>query len=301
MALPHPAYVGYRLGSILAQALPEPMVPRVNALIGAAGARVMRGRAALAARHQLRVRPHLTSEEVREAVKQAFTSYSGYWIESFRLPRMDPTSLDAGFTVEGYAHIEEARRAGRPVILALPHLGSWEWAAFWLTAVRDLPVSAVVEPVEPPELARWFMRLRQELGVDVITLGADAGAASARALAEDRILALLCDRDLGGSGIEVEFFGERTTLPGGPATLALRSGAALIPAVVYIGEDGGHRAVVRPPMDTARRGKIREDVARVTQALASEIEELIRIAPEQWHLMQPNWPSDPSTDEARRT
>lgn len=300
MDLPHPAYVGYRLGSVLAQALPERAVPRVNRLVGAVGARVMRGRAALAARHQLRVRPHLTADQVREAVKQTFVSYAGYWIESFRLPGIAPASLDAGLSVDGYSHIEEARHAGRPVILALPHLGSWEWAALWLTAVRNLPVSAVVEPVEPPELARWFVGLRQELGMEIITLGASAGAAAAAALAENRILALLCDRDLGGSGVEVEFFGERTTLPGGPATLALRSGAALIPAVVYIGDDGSHRAVVRPPMDTARRGKIREDVARVTQALASELEELIRLAPEQWHLMQPNWPSDPTTQEASR-
>jgi KDO2-lipid IV(A) lauroyltransferase len=107
---------------------------------------------------------------------------------------------------------------------------------------------------------------------------------------------LLCDRDLTGDGIEVEFFGERTTLPAGPATLALRTGAALLPTAVYFRPRGGHHAVVLPPIPTQREGRLRDDVARATQDLAHRFEELIRAAPEQWHLMQPNWPSDRSND-----
>ena len=113
-----------------------------------------------------------------------------------------------------------------------------------------------------------------------------------RALKANHVLCLLCDRDLAGGGVEVEFFGERTTLPGGPATLALRTGAPLLPTAVYF-EGAGHLGA-RPP--AARRssaqGKLRDDVARITQDLADELEALIRRAPDQWHLMQPNWPSD---------
>ena len=83
-----------------------------------------------------------------------------------------------------------------------------------------------------------------------------------------------------------------STLPGGPATLALRTGATLLPAAVYFRPGRNHHAVVRPPVPTAREGRLREDVARITQLLADEFEALIRAAPEQWHLMQPNWPSD---------
>ncbi|MET0323866.1 MAG: lipid A biosynthesis acyltransferase, partial [Ilumatobacteraceae bacterium] len=90
------------------------------------------------------------------------------------------------------------------------------------------------------------------------------------------------------------FFGERTTLPAGPATLGLRAGAPILPVAVYFTRRvNGHHAIVRPPLDTERRGKLREDVARLTQDLAHELEYLIRRAPEQWHLFQPNWPSDP--------
>ena len=91
------------------------------------------------------------------------------------------------------------------------------------------------------------------------------------------------------------FFGEETTLPAGPATLGLRTGAPILPVAAYFTPRyNGHHAVVRPPVPAERRGGgLRDDVARVTQHLAHELEHLIRRAPEQWHLFQPNWPSDP--------
>ena len=104
--------------------------------------------------------------------------------------------------------------------------------------------------------------------------------------------ACLCDRDLHGDGVPVEFFGEETTLPAGPVTLALRTGAPLLPTAVYFQGSEGHLGVIRPPLALERQGRLRADVARGTQQLAGALEELIRAAPEQWHLMQPNWPSD---------
>jgi KDO2-lipid IV(A) lauroyltransferase len=113
-----------------------------------------------------------------------------------------------------------------------------------------------------------------------------------RALRENRVVCLLADRDIAGDGMEVEFFGETTTLPAGPATLALRTGAALIPTAVYFRPHGKHFVRILPPLPVERRGRLREDVRRLTQDLARRFEELVRMAPEQWHVMQPNWPSD---------
>jgi len=251
----------------------------------------MQGRRQMVRRHQLRVRPELGPAELERAVDEVFRSYAHYWLESFRLPGTDPEVLDAGLRTEGFEHIQSAYDAGNGVVLAMPHLGAWEWAAFWLTTYKNMPVSAVVEAVEPPELADWFVGLRSALGMQVLPLDSSAGTAAARALRDERVLTLMCDRDVAGGGTEVEFFGERTTLPSGPATLALRSGAPLVPATVLFDGDG-HFGIALPPLDTSRRGRIREDVARVTQDLADALERLIRMAPEQWHLMQPNWPSD---------
>lgn len=288
---PEPAYLAYRAGSAVARALPRAGVVPASRMAGALAMRAMDGRREMAAAHQQRVVPGLSGPALDRTVRHVFDSYSRYWAESFRLPGMSCAELSAGVRTDGYERVEAAIDAGTGCILAMPHLGGWEWGAFWMTQCKGLPVTAVVEPVEPPSLARWFVGLREKLGMEVVPLNAEAGATVARALKRNRVLALLCDRDVAGGGVEVEFFGERTTLPAGPATLALRTGAPLFPATMYF-EGDHHLGVARPALDTSRQGKLRDDVARVTQDLAHELEALIRRAPEQWHLLQPNWPRD---------
>ena len=86
------------------------------------------------------------------------------------------------------------------------------------------------------------------------------------AIKAGHVVCLLSDRDIAGDGIEVDFFGEKTTLPPGPVTVALRTGAPLIPTAVYF-EGAGHHAVVGPPLDLTRQGRFRDDVTRLTQDL----------------------------------
>jgi KDO2-lipid IV(A) lauroyltransferase len=111
--------------------------------------------------------------------------------------------------------------------------------------------------------------------------------ASENAIERGSAICLLCDRDLKGRGVEVEFFGETTTLPAGPAALAIRTGAPMLMGACYFTKTG-HRLVLEPlTMPTEST-----DIGAVTQQVARRLETLIRAAPEQWHLLQPNWPSD---------
>jgi KDO2-lipid IV(A) lauroyltransferase len=116
------------------------------------------------------------------------------------------------------------------------------------------------------------------------------------ALGANKAVALLSDRDLKGRGVSVAFFGEETTLPPGPATLSLRTGAPLLPVASYYEGDNGYRVVVRPAIPIPEAGTRAEKVQQMTQSLATEMESLIRAAPQQWHLVQPNWPSDHGRD-----
>ncbi len=292
MPLPDRTYLAYRAASVAARALPERAVLPVAGLAGRIAARRLASRRLIVERNLRRVHGDLDEAALQHLVEGTFTSYAHYWLESFRLPGTPAAVLDARMRTVGLEHIDAGLDAGRGVIVALPHLGSWEWSAFWLTEVMGRDVSVVVEPIDPPELAQWFVGLREALGMEVIPLGPSAGTACSRALRQNRVLALLCDRDLGGGGITVDLFGEATTLPGGPATLALRTGAPIVPAICTFDIDGGHLGQVLPPLDTTRTGSLRTDVARVTQDLADALETLIRRAPDQWHLLQPNWESD---------
>ena len=117
---------------------------------------------------------------------------------------------------------------------------------------------------------------------------------------DNEVVCLLADRDLTGDGVEVEFFGERTTLPGGPAMIALRGGAPLLPVGCYFWTDGDSRADIRPPLDTDphRAGTPRRP-GPGHPGPGPPYEDLIRVEPTHWHLLQPNWPSDRADRRAR--
>jgi len=283
----------YRLGSLAARLTPGPLANAAVVPFGFGANVTGAAKREMIERHLRRVNPAIRSNSLRVAVQQAFDSYARYYVESFRLPSLSKKTVARGFTVDGFQHITEALEHGNGCIFALPHLGGWEWAGRWMTD-QGYKLTVVVEALEPPELFEWFADLRQALGMTVVSTGPNAGPAVLKALRENQIVCLLCDRDLDRNGVEVEFFGERTTLPAGPATLGLRTGAPILPVGVYFTSDyNGHHAVVRPPLSLQRRGGLRDDVTRITQNLAYELEFLIRRSPEQWHLFQPNWPSDP--------
>lgn len=283
----------YRLGSLAARLLPAPVAQLTSLPVGLGASIVSRPRRQMVERHLRRVDPSLRGNALRRAVQESFDSYARYYIESFRLPSLSSRAVDRAFTVDGFEHITAAVEAGRGCIFALPHLGGWEWAGRWMTD-RGHRLTVVVEALDPPELFEWFARLRADLGMTVVPTGPEAVTAVVGALRRNEIVCLLCDRDLDRDGVPVDFFGETTTLPAGPAMLALRTGATLLPVGTYFTDRiDGHHAVVRPPIPTEREGGLRDDVARVTAQVARELEVLIRRAPTQWHLFQPNWPSDP--------
>ena len=155
-----------------------------------------------------------------------------------------------------------------------------------------MPVTVVVEPVEPPALFEFFSDFRRQLGMNIVPLGPTAAGEVLRALKANHVVCLLSDRDIIGDGVEVEFFGETTTLPGGAGHAGPAHRCPLLPVGCYFEGSHGHHAIVQPPLDRRARGALRADVARVTQDLAVHLEELIRADPLQWHLLQPNWPSD---------
>ncbi len=273
-------------GSLAVRPLPVAALRRVGAAIGSmAISQFPDSRDALESNLR-RVRPDATGEELRSLAVQGFASYGRYWAETLKLPALSSRTIDEGFGVEGYEHILKARRDGHGPIMVLPHLGGWEWAAAWLGRVADIPVTAVVEPLEPPDVFDWFHDLRSSYGINVVPLGPNALGPVVAAVRARHVVCLLADRDLTGSGIEVDFFGARTTMPVGPALVARRTGAPLLPTAVYF--EGNQRICrIRPPVAVERGGSLRADLQATTQRLANELEVLIEAAPEQWHVLQP--------------
>jgi phosphatidylinositol dimannoside acyltransferase len=274
-------------------ALPEPVALGVARVVGDVLFEVQRDDRTMVEKNLRRV---LGAEETDQAVlerwaRQSFRAYARYWVEGARLGNTSPEEVERRTLVHGLHYLRDGMATGNGVILALPHVGSWEFGGAFL-ATQDMPMTSVMERIEPPELFDFFVAQRAAMGLTVVPLDGSSGSSVISTLRRGGLVGLLSDRDLPGTGVEVEFFGETTTMPPGPATLALRTGAQLMTAAVYSGPGADHRAIVEPPLDTTRQGSLRSDVSRLTQQIATRFEGLIRRAPEQWHVFQPLWLAD---------
>lgn len=284
------SYLALRVGAGFIGLLTERGAQRLGSVLGLLWHRFDRSRRMMARRHMARV---LGSDENAEAAaRDVLKSYGRYWAEALWIRASRIPELLEGTTVEGLEMVIAARDEGNGIVFALPHMGNWEIAA--PLAVREgIPVVAVAEDLPNRRITDWFTRMRAECGIEIVlaTGSAHVMRSLEAALSANKAVALPSDRDLKGRGVEVNFFGEKTTMPAGPATLAIRNSAPLIPVGSFFDGDG-HHVVVHPRIPIPEQGSRVEKVAAMTQDLASHFEKFIREAPEQWHLVVANWPSD---------
>jgi KDO2-lipid IV(A) lauroyltransferase len=234
------------------------------------------------------------SSVLERTVDEAFRSYARYWMEALRLPKPGLEEIRRRVrTVEGLDNIARYLDAGRGVIFVTPHLGSYDVAGAWL-ASYGWRILAVAEELEPPELFEMFRTLRRSIGVEVLPAGKGSTArALLSALRQGGAAGLVADRDISGSGVEVEFFGEKTFLPNGPAVLAMRTGAPLVVGALLQRPGGRYHGILLDPIEVDVAKTDRDRARELTVEVARRMENLIRREPGQWHLFQPNWPSDP--------
>jgi phosphatidylinositol dimannoside acyltransferase len=238
--------------------------------------------------------PDVDGKRLRAVSRAGMRSYARYWMEVFRLPVMPVDRLVDGMHAEGpfdeaFAYLA----AGRGIVFALPHMGNWDQAGAWIIAQGAGSITAVMERLEPESVYEKFFKFREGLGMEVLPAsgGARPFGILAQRLRAGKVVVLVADRDVTGTGIEVDFFGEKCMMQPGPAALAVQTGAALMPAVLWFEGDGwGVRIGEEIPIPADRPRK--EQVAAMMQEVASFFEDGIREHPEDWHMLQPVFVSD---------
>jgi KDO2-lipid IV(A) lauroyltransferase len=177
--------------------------------------------------------------------------------------------------------------AGRGVIFALPHSGNWDQGGAWIIAQGAGSFTTVMERLKPESLYDKFVAFREGLGMEVLPAsgGANRFEILAQRLRAGKLVCLVSDRDVTGSGIEVEYFGEKARMMGGSAALAVETGAALYPAMLwYEGDCWGIHVSAEIPVPA--EGDRKQKVAVMTQELARCFEAGIRKHPADWHMLQ---------------
>lgn len=281
----------YRALEGVATWLPERLGRRLFHALGELAYRTLPGVRATVAENQARVLGSpVGSPVVGAATREAFALYARFWYDAFRIRALSREELIRRTRLEGAEHLDAALAGGKGCIAAIPHMGNWDVAGA-VIAASGFKLAAVAEVLKPPRLTELFVHHREALGMRIVPLaeGGQIGRRLAGLLSENWLVALVADRALSGRGVEVEMFGGTRRLPAGPGMLSVTSGAALVVCSSHTTEDGW---VVRigPPLEIARTGNTRADVAVVTRRLAEAFERAISANPPDWHMFQPGWP-----------
>lgn len=222
---------------------------------------------------------------VRRIALRAYRSYARYLVEIMRLPSLTAADARAMLDPEGIEEVERIWRGSNGLIFSAAHIGNNEIIGAGI-ALQGWPISGLADDSTFPELFEHLRRERERWGNRVIPW---RNLREVYAVLRRReMLALLVDWGYRPEDVPVRLFGAWTTLPAGPATLAGKTGAVILPVVTRRLPDGRFHATIDEPIQVASTGPA--EILRATQAIADALERVIAAAPDQWYSFKPMWP-----------
>lgn len=280
------SYLAYLLGWKIVGVLPERIAYALFRRIAMSmyrknGKSVRRLRANYAV-----VKPELSTDQLEALVEEGLESYMRYWCDTFRIHRWSQERIARTVTTTNDHFLREPMSQGKGVVVALPHSGNWDHAGAYFCN-QGIPLVTVAEILKPEKLFRKFLDYRQEMGFEVLGLDSRAFVTLVKRARERRLIALVADRDLSASGIEVDFFGHVAKMPAGPARLAVKEGLPLVVAHVSYTEVGIHIDFHSIPLHEAGDDEAR--ISQTVQKIAKTFEIGISRAPQDWHMLQRIW------------
>jgi KDO2-lipid IV(A) lauroyltransferase len=233
-----------------------------------------------------RVKPDLSEVELENLLSRAFDSYLRYWCDTFRIQDWSPERIQETVTLTNGHLLIDPMRSGRGVVIALPHSGNWDHAGAYFCSI-GIPLVTVAERLKPEALFQKFLEYRNSMGFEVLSLDSRSFVTLMKRAREKRLIALVADRDLSRSGVDVDFFGYPSRMPAGPALLAVKTGIPLVVAHVSYTSSGIH--ITFSEVLVPQEGSESERVSKVVQACADLFARGIAEHPEDWHMLQRIW------------
>ena len=194
---------------------------------------------------------------------------------------------------DSFAPMDEALARGKGVIVVSAHLGNWEWLSK-RAAMEGYSIKVVARQSEDPQLNALTDRVRGTNGYTVHPRG-DSPRALLKQLRENKIVAIVPDQK--SEDVWVPFFGKLAGTVAGPAVLALKTGAAILPMFCPRMPDGVYQTVFYPAILPSPTGDTEADVQRIMAEITADIEDIVRKYPDQWLWLHDRWrvPPPPQT------
>ncbi|MBI4830610.1 MAG: lysophospholipid acyltransferase family protein [Candidatus Lindowbacteria bacterium] len=229
--------------------------------------------------------------EIRWILKEVFRNIGQTVVEFFQIPSLTYEKALGMITAEHRERLDECLRAGKGVVLVGSHFGNWELMAA-AGAVAGYKISAVARPLDDPDLEKIVREIREASGLQIIPRRTSA-LAIVRKLKRNEIVGILADQNTRKQNVFVDFFGVKAATTPGPALLALKTGAALVPAFMLREARGKHKLIVEKPVEVVRSGNEQADIIATTRKCAAVLEEYVRKYPTQWFWVHRRWRTRP--------
>lgn len=283
-------YIAYKVASMLVAPLP----PGAGYFIG----RIVADTAYLLARNYRRevttnmkhaLGPSPRDAQLQYTVRKVFRNTAKNYFDLINLPRLNPHEVNGRLTLHGWHHMEKALSRGKGVVLASAHLGNMDVGAQVLGA-RAGKMTILIETIEPLRVHQLAINLRQRNSLTLLPVGFGGLKETVKALHRGEVAAIACDRYIYGRGLKLKFLGEDAMMPVGAVELAMRTGAALVPAFSVRKELNRYSFYFEPPLDIPSHPEGKEKVLRrKTEEVIAIMEQYIRKYPDQWMVFQPIW------------
>lgn len=234
-----------------------------------------------------RVKPELTDSDLELLTKLGMRSYLRYWIDTFRLNKWSKEFIIQNTTVQNEHLLRDPIISKQGCLVVLPHAGNWDHAAAYFCST-GINLSTVAEKLKPEAIFLKFLEHRQSIGIEVLHTEQKVMPTLLDRLNEGKLVALVADRDLSKSGVEVDFLNGTAKMPSGPARLILNSKAAFISAYITYTKTGINIEFQEiGPIPAS--GTEDEKISALTQSMANNFAKGIKQTPVDWHMLQRIW------------
>ncbi|MBI4295224.1 MAG: lysophospholipid acyltransferase family protein [Chloroflexi bacterium] len=224
-------------------------------------------------------------DETGRKARQVLRNYCKYGVDFIRTPNLSTRDIDRLVTFQGWENLDKALAEGKGAILVGLHLGNWDLGGAAI-ASRRYPLNVIANSFSHSKLNRAIQRLRTCKGMRVIPSRAEADH-MVKVLRRNELLAMLIDRPNHKNGVTVNFLKRRIKVPAGAATLALRTGAKVLPGWTVRLPDNTFRGCIGQQVPFRPKGKLADDVQAFTQQIMAALENIVQQYPEQWYIFSP--------------
>lgn len=246
-------------------------------------------------RHIALVFPEKTPAQVKKMARETFRMLGKNAGDVLRTSNVKTMAgLEKFMVLDGYENFEAAQAKGKGIVFVTGHIGAFDLQVTYM-ALRGLKPNVVGTPLKDERLNELLWGFRNAYGAIAIERGKETFR-MLKVLKSGGSVALLIDQDTKVKSRFVNFFGMPAATPVGPTILALKTGAAVVPTGIYLGEDNLQHMEIMPEIPLRITGDEEADMVYNTQLYTTAIEEMIRRHPTQWVWMHERWKTKPGEE-----